>query len=80
MRRIPQVMGTNTTVFVVGMSAMDISITPVLQEGNRRQLIIAAVEKVHREALWPCHDRRRTPDGQRSGVMKPQKALCLGWP
>jgi hypothetical protein len=61
-------MGTNTTVFLVGMSAMDISITPVLQEGNPRQVVITAVEKVHRKALWRCHDRRRTPDGQRSSV------------
>jgi len=68
MRRIPQVMGTNTTVFLVGMSAMDISITPVLQEGNPRQLIITADEKVHRKALWRCHDRRRMPNGQRSRV------------
>jgi YHS domain-containing protein len=54
MRRIPQVISTNTTMFLVGMSAMDISITPVWQEGNPRQLIITAVEKVHRKALWPA--------------------------
>jgi hypothetical protein len=54
--------------FLVGMQAMDMSITLVWQEGNPRQLITTAVQKIHRKALWACYYSRRTPNGQRSSV------------